>query len=259
MIEFASILYVLLGIASGFISGLIGSGAGVLIVPVMTIFGQNQIAGPASAVAVAMCSVTAALQIRNRFRGADAVPAAPGLIMAGSAFLTAHLGVSMAELAPLFAIPLTLALFVFLNLDLTARVHRNMLGRRAIGDREPTEFFMRYVVFGALTGTFGGIVGSAGGLMLFPLLLAYCGMTTREAVYSCLLMMLGSSLSAVSAQLFFGLPDLSVGIPLGIGAIIGGYFGVMAIEKVSEDALRALARVMLFELGLFLLIISFLL
>lgn len=259
MIDLAAIAYLVLGAASGFVSGLIGAGAGVLIVPVLTIFGQHAIAGSASSVAVAMCSLTAAIQIRNRFRGPNAIPAAPGLIMCASAFLTAHIGVSMAALAPLFAVPLTLAFFVFLNLDLTARVHRKLLGRRAIGDREPTDFFMRYVLFGALTGTFGGIVGSAGGLMLFPLLLAYCGMTTREAVYSCLLMMLGSSLSAVSAQLYFGLPDLAVGIPLGIGAIIGGYFGVLAIEKVSEDAIRTLARVMLFELGLFLLVISFLL
>jgi uncharacterized membrane protein YfcA len=48
-----------------------------------------------------------------------------------------------------------------------------------------------------------------------------------------------------------------VGVPLGIGAILGGYFGVLAIEMVSEDAIRSLARAMLLELGLFLLIISF--
>ena len=95
--------------------------------------------------------------------------------------------------------------------------------------------------------------------MLFPLLHAYCGMTTREAVYSCLLMMLGSSLSSVSTQIYLGTPDYTVALPLGIGAILGGYFGVLAIEMVSEDAIRTIARAMLLELGLFLLIASFLL
>ncbi len=259
MFDAITLAYVVLGAASGFLSGLIGGGAGILIVPVLSLFGQHPIAGPASAVAVAMCSVTAALQIRRRFVGADAIAPRPGLILCGSAFLTAHLGVGMNQFAPIFAIPLTLALFVFLSLDLTARVHHGLVGRTVIGDRSPNDFFGRYVLFGSVTAMFGGIVGSGGGLLLFPLLHAYCGMTTREAVYSCLLMMLGSSLSSVSTQIYLGTPDYTVALPLGIGAILGGYFGVLAIEMVSEDAIRTIARAMLLELGLFLLIASFLL
>jgi uncharacterized membrane protein YfcA len=259
MFDAITLVYVVLGAASGFLSGLIGGGAGILIVPVLSLFGQHPIAGPASAVAVAMCSVTAALQIRRRFVGADAIAPRPGLIMCGSAFLTGHLGVGMNEFAPIFTVPLTLALFVFLSLDLTARVHHGLVGRAVIGDRNPNDFFGRYVLFGSVTAMFRGVVGSGGGLLLFPLLHAYCGMTTREAVYSCLLMMLGSSLSSVSAQIYLGTPDYTVAVPLGIGAILGGYFGVLAIEIVSEDAIRTIARAMLLELGLFLLIASFLL
>jgi uncharacterized membrane protein YfcA len=259
MFDAITLAYFALGAASGFLSGLIGGGAGILIVPVLSLFGQYPIAGPASSVAVAMCSITAALQIRKRFVGADAIDPRPGLIMCGSAFLTAHLGVGMNEFAPVFAIPLTLALFVFLNLDLTARVHRGLVGRAIIGDRSPSDFFGRYVLFGSVSAMFGGVVGSGGGLMLFPLLHAYCGMTTREAVYSCLLMMLGSGLSSVGAQIYLGTPDYTVAVPLGIGAMFGGYFGVLAIEMVSEDAIRVMARAMLLELGIFLLLASFLL
>lgn len=249
--------FVILGVVSGFFSALLGAGAGVLIVPVLTIFGLFAVAGSASSVAVAMCSITAALHIRKRFTGPDALPWKPAAILAGSAFLTAHLGVSMAELAPLLAVPLVLSGLVFLNLDLYTRVERRLIGRTAIGAAPPDAFFGRYVLFGALTGTFGGILGSAGGLMLLPLLLAYCGVTTRQGVYYCLMMMLGSSLSAVSAQLYFGLPDLSIGIPLGIGAILGGYIGVIAIERVSEHTIRVLSRGFLTELALFLFFIWF--
>ena len=259
MTEMVAILYMLLGAVSGFFSALLGAGAGVIIVPVLHIVGQGPAAQSASAVAVAMCSATAALQIRRRFTGPGSLPTRPAVLLGGSAFLTAHLGVSMTELAPIFAVPLVLSGLVFLNLDLYTRVERRLTGRVAIASEPPEAFFSRYLVFGALSGIFGGIVGSGGGLMLLPLLIAYCGMTTRQGVYYCLMMMLGSSLSAAAAQMYFGYPDLIMGTCLGAGAIVGGFVGVLAIERVSEHTIRVLCRGFMTELAIFLLILWFLL
>lgn len=101
------------------------------------------------------------------------------------------------------------------------------------------------------------MVGSAGGLMLLPLLVAYARMGVKEAVYTCHLMMIGSSLSGLLGQHYFGAINLEVGLPLGLGAIVGGYFGVLAIEVTSEDTIKLLTRVFLSELGIFLLAWSF--
>lgn len=252
--------YLLLGGISGFVSGLIGAGAGVVIVPILAICGFGGNAPAASAVAVAMCSVLGGLQVMPAY--ARRLPPrawVPGAVMAVSAFASAHAGVTLVSQIPRFAATLLLAFFVFLNLDLFARHERRERLQKLppaseIGGVQP---FMRFVVFGAATGLFGGMVGSAGGLMLLPLLVAYARMGVKEAVYACHLMMIGSSLSGLLGQHYFGSLNLEAGLPLGLGAVVGGYFGVLAIEVTSEDTIKLLTRVFLSELGIFLLAWSF--
>lgn len=258
--DMLTLAYLLLGTVSGFVSGLIGAGAGVVIVPILAICGFGGEAPAASAVAVVMCSLLGGLQVMPTYARRFPPRAwIPGVIMAVSGFATAHAGVTLATQIPRFALTLLLAFFVFLNLDLFARHERRERLQRLPPPEEAigAQPFMRFVVFGAATGLFGGMVGSAGGLMLLPLLVAYARMGVKEAVYACHLMMIGSSLSGFLGQHYFGSLNYTVGLPLGLGAMVGGYFGVLAIEVTTQDTIKLLTRVFLSELGLFLLAWSF--
>ncbi len=258
--DLLTIAYLLLGTISGFASGLIGAGAGVVIVPVLAICGYGGDAAAASALAVAACSVLGGAQIIPTY-AREMPPRAwvPGVIMAVSGFATAHVGVTLIAQIPRFAATLLLAFFVFLNLDLFARHERRERLRRVPDQAVDTKFqpFMRFVVFGAAAGLFGGMVGSAGGLMLLPLLVAYARMQIKEAVYACHLMMVGSSISGLLGQHYFGSINYASGLPIALGAVIGGYFGVIAIKMTSEETIKLLVRVFLSELGIFLLAWSF--
>ena len=254
--------YALLGLFSGFFNGLLGAGSGVVIVPVLGIAGFGAGAASASAVAVLMAALPAGLHALFAYRRLPRLSWVPGVVMAISALLTAHVGVSVALAMPPFVSTLMLAFFVYLTLDLFARTERR---RRRVGAPKPVvyteqllrQYFVRYVVFGSLCGLFGAMVGSAGGLMLVPLLIAFTGMGTKEAIYASLLMMAGSATSAFLGQVTYGSLDYAIGVPMGWAAIVGGSFGVMAIEYVAEDTLRVLLKIFLSELGIFMLVFSF--
>ncbi len=253
------IILLLLGGAAGFLNGFIGSGAGVLIVPVMVILGYSQVEH-ASSLAVAVSCWSAMFFcvpyfIKNR-KDQEWICAVT-LFVAGAA--TAHLGVAFAvESTPLFT-RLALSFCAFACLDILSR-HERKLNRLTDEESEarvwinPQANLVKYVVFGAFTAFLGGIVGSAGGLFLLPLLVHYTGMRVKQAVYACLVMMAGSSLSALYGQAEYGAINFELGIPLAIGAVVGGIFGGIALEIASDKTIRLLVKLFLAEVGLFLLI-----
>ena len=252
-------ILVILGIAAGVLNGFIGSGAGVLIVPVMVILGYTQVE-QASSFAVFVSCWTALFHcipyyIRNH-RDQEWICAVT-LFIAGAA--TAHLGVAFAaESAPLVT-RLGLSFSAFVVLDLFTR-HERKLSRLTVEESavrvwiNPQANLVKYIVFGGFTGFLGGIVGSAGGLFLLPLLVCYAGMRVKQAVYACLVMMAGSSASALYGQAQFGAINFELGVPLAIGAVAGGVLGCVAMETASEKTIRLLVKLFLTEVGLFLLI-----
>ncbi len=250
----------ILGLASGFVNGLAGTGAGVLIVPVMVIIGFTAV-DSASSLAVMMCSVTAFLHIIPYFirnwRNHEWM-AALILLLVGLA--SGHLGVRFAGEIPQYSANLILSFLAFLNLDILIRNERKHNKSAVEPDIkiDARANLYRYIVFGGISAIFGGMVGSAGGLILLPLLVSYTNMRIKQAVCASLAMMAGSSVSAVYGQIEYGALNFDLGIPLGIGAIAGSFFGVIAIKHVSEKAISLIVKFFLSEVGLFLLIWSFL-
>ena len=248
----------ILGFASGLLNGLAGTGAGVLIVPALVLLGFTAV-DTASSVAVAMCSITACIHIipyyvRNR-QNREWIAS---LILLCVGLATGHLGVRFSDAIPQYASNLMLSFVAVLNLDLLLRHERKLKKGKytAPVDTDPKSNLFKYVAFGSVAAIFGGMVGSAGGLILFPLLVSFTGMRIKQAVYACLVMMAGSSVSAIYGQLEYGQLNMDLGVPLGIGAIVGSFFGVIALKHVSEKAISLLVKLFLSEVGIFLLMWS---
>jgi len=248
----------LLGAAGGLLNGFIASGAGVIIVPIMVLIGYPQ-ADQASSLAVAV-SCWAALfyvipyYIRN-YRDEEWICAVT-LFIAGAS--VGHLGVAFGQQMPLNLSRLMLAFFAFVCLDVLSR-HERKLKHIApeLLDKpvwtNPQANLVKYAFFGSLTGFLGGMVGSAGGLVLLPLLVHFTGMRVKQAVYACLAMMAGSSVSALYGQAQYAAINFELGIPLAAGAVVGGFFGCIGMKMASEKSIRLLVKLFLSELGLFML------
>ncbi len=258
MLDSQLAVLLILGFASGLLNGVAGTGAGVLIVPVLVLLGFTAV-DTASSVAVAMCAITACIHVIPHYiRNWQNREWIAGLILLSVGLATGHLGVRFSDAIPQYAANLLLSFIAVLNLDLLIRHERKLKKGKYAGpvDADPKSNLYKYLAFGSLAAVFGGMVGSAGGLILFPLLVSFTGMRIKQAVYACLVMMAGSSVSAIYGQLEYGQLNTELGIPLGIGAILGTFFGVIAIKHISEKTISLLVKLFLSEVGIFLLMWS---
>jgi uncharacterized membrane protein YfcA len=106
------------------------------------------------------------------------------------------------------------------------------------------------LVVGVVVGVVSGIVGIGGGVLFIPALIWLFGMDQHKAQGTSL----GALLAPVGIFAFFeyyrkGNADLRIALLLAAGFVVGGYFGAMAAQDISEIWLRRIFAVMLVIIG----------
>lgn len=92
--------------------------------------------------------------------------------------------------------------------------------------------FFRYLLSGFVAGTVTGILGSGGGLVLVPLLSAFCKVKEDTLFPCCLGIMLPLCLCSAAVQSNFTSPSLSDCLPVFFGGAIGGILSVLFRGKI---------------------------
>ena len=102
---------------------------------------------------------------------------------------------------------------------------------------------------GALTGLTNGFFGGGGGMIVVPLMSFLLKMKTQKAHATALAIILPITL--VSALIYFtsGKFDFSVGVPSGIGVVIGGVVGAWLLGKLSAKWLTKIFAVVMLIAG----------
>ena len=112
-----------------------------------------------------------------------------------------------------------------------------------------------YMLLGLLVGVLSGIVGIGGGIMIVPALVYLFHMSQHKAQ--------GTSLTAllapVGALAFWeyykaGNVDLKAGLLIALGFLVGGYFGGLWAQHLSEIVLRRVFGTLLVMIGIRLLL-----
>lgn len=106
------------------------------------------------------------------------------------------------------------------------------------------------VMIGVLVGIVSGIVGIGGGILFIPALIWFFGMNQHKAQGTSL----GALLAPVGIFAFFeyyrkGNADLRIALLLAAGFLVGGYFGAVGAQYISELWLRRVFAVMLVVIG----------
>lgn len=91
----------------------------------------------------------------------------------------------------------------------------------------------RYALSGFAAGTVTGILGSGGGLVLIPLLSAFCNIEEESLFPCCLGIMLPLCLCSAIVQSSLSLPSVQDFLPFFLGGTIGGLLSVLFRKKVS--------------------------
>ena len=107
-----------------------------------------------------------------------------------------------------------------------------------------------FLLIGLVVGMVSGVVGIGGGILFVPALVWLAGMDQHKAQGTSL----GALLAPIGILAFMeyyrkGNADLRVALLLAVGFLVGGYFGAVGAQHISELWLRRIFALTLVVLG----------
>lgn len=99
-------------------------------------------------------------------------------------------------------------------------------------------FVAKVALIGVVAGFLSGYVGVGGGFIMVPLFMSLLGVPMRKASGTSLLAVCILAVPGALQQAFLGNIDYVVGIATAVGSIPGAFIGASLVKKVPERALR---------------------
>lgn len=99
-----------------------------------------------------------------------------------------------------------------------------------------------------------GLLGGGGGMLCVPLLIYFFGITTKNAHATAIFIMLLTCIVSGVFYIFAGFYNISQGLYVGIGAVVGGIFGALLLKKLSSGAVQIIFNIIMLIAGIKLLL-----
>lgn len=234
-----------LGVISGFLSGLLGIGGGIVLAPLLLFappfFGLEPLSMRVVAGLTVVQGLAACLSGALTHHKFNFVSDRLALCMGGTIFVAAAVGGAGAR----FASNQTL-LFVFACLAFAAAIL--LLIPVGLESEQPNvkalEFsWRRAVTTAAGVGLLGGLVGQGGSFILIPLMTSYVRIPTRIAIGSNLAIVLLSSLAALIGKMITGQIQWLLALPVVLTVIPAAALGGLVSQQVPVLGLRRLLAI----------------
>lgn len=226
--------FLVVGILGGTISGLIGIGGGVIMLPILIyIMGvEAKIATALSMVQVLFSSISGSIfhYIGKTIRINYALYF--GLSSAAFSFLGSYITKYVSDTAIKIVYIVTtiaiLALFLLVNND---GKQEHILTKSKL-----------YIIIpiGAVAGFIGGLLGLGGGFLFVPVLTCFFCLPIKVAVGTSLLAVFFNSIPGVVGKFIFVKFNIYIALALGAGSVAGSVFGSYLNKKMSHKAIKIL-------------------
>ena len=236
-----------LGVVTGFLSGLLGIGGGILMAPLLLYTPQllhfepltmRQVAGLTIVQGLAACISGALTHHKFQFVSRRLV-----LYMGTGIFAAALIGGAGAKL-----ISNEVLLVIFGALALVAAVLMLQPERedRERPDVDYLEFSpIRAVGTASVVGLFGGLVGQGGSFILIPLMTSFVHIPTRIAIGSNLAIVLLSTTAGFLGKAFTGQIEWLLALPLVLTVPAAAHLGSRVSARVPVVTLRRMLAVLI--------------
>lgn len=236
-----------LGLISGFLSGLLGIGGGIVMAPLLLyippFFGLEPLAMQTVAgltIVQGLVGCLAGLLIHKKFHF---VSNELSLYMGSAIFITAIVGGAGAGF-----VSNNILLFIFACLAFTAAL---LMFVPATKDSEKPDAAavkfsrLRAVTTASGVGLLGGLVGQGGSFILIPLMTSYVQVPTRIAIGSNLAIVLLSSIAGFIGKAATSQIEWLLTIPIVLTVIPAASFGGNISRRVPVHSLRRLLAVLI--------------
>jgi uncharacterized membrane protein YfcA len=227
-----AIALVLTGLAVGVLAGILGLGGGVFLVPILVAFGFS----PLSAVATSSVPVfiSAVSGVAAHMRSGE-LKIARAFRIGIIAAIAAQAGVQIAHFINNQLLLALFAVFLFSNIWLM-QLRKNIQHQSSITKAKPLP--LGDLVIGVVGGTFSGLFGVGGGVIMVPLLVLLQKEPLKSAVRTSMAVVLVSAVSSSVGHALKGSVLWDVGGFLALGSLVGAQIGVMILPKIPESAVR---------------------
>jgi uncharacterized membrane protein YfcA len=258
------------GLLVGLVSGLIGIGGGVLIVPFLYLFyaspGWSGVeVSPVLATTVAHATslfviVPTALRGTWAYHRAGLVSWRAALPIAAGAMASAVVGALIAPAVPQHVLRIAFGgLLTYTGFDL-ARGERRGVEREGRRPRLWTS-----LAAGLLVGVFSAMLGVGGGIIAIPLLIYVVGLDLQKVAATSLAIVMFSALAGTvtygASGMGAGAPPGSVGyvhitaaLPILLGSVLSVRWGATLNQRLGRRRLRRLFSVLFLGLGIYLIV-----
>jgi len=214
----------LFGIVVGFCSGFFGIGGGTILVPTLMYLGFD--IKDAIGISVMQMIFSSMLgSYHNHKAGVLALNG--GLILGLGAFIGAAFSGAIVTALPhlalliLFAVTLLLSIYKMFTATLESHLF-------------PNESKGILLIIGVVVGAISISTGTGGAIFLTPVLVGFLHWDIKKAVGTTLFFVIFGSISGFFSLAAHGLMEYDVGAVIGIGSVIGVYFGVKLSHRVAK-------------------------
>jgi len=222
----------LIGLIGGFLSGLLGLGGGVIMLPLLSFIGgvPLKLATGTDLVHVFIASATG---VFSHYRSGNVDLKAGALLgLAGVAggfagsFLSVHLSTYNLQIIYLLVVLLAITILL-IPLKLENKDHKKGNFNKALG-----------IVIGIGGGSLAGLLGIGGGFIMIPLVIYLLGIPLRVTIGTSLLIILISSMGTIAAKFKVGHIHLTITLFVVSGSVIGALLGAHVSRKTHIRFLR---------------------
>lgn len=231
----------LTGLLVGVLSGLLGIGGGIVLVPLL-VFAFAMTQKGAQATSLAAITLTALAGAVSYAVAGNVVLLPAGAIVVGG-LVGAAVGAEIVHRLPERALRVIFAVLmvvVALRMALAPPVE----GAGEIVHLDPL-VITGYVGSGLLMGLLSALVGVGGGIVIVPLLILAFGFTPHEAQGTSLAVMVPISLMGAWRHARRGYTDWRSGLVLGIGGVVGAPLGALLAQALAGPWLQRIFAVVL--------------
>ncbi len=231
IVELEIIGFIAVGLISGIAAGFFGIGGGIIIVPMMFLFGlsiHNAIG--VSILQMVFSSVFGSMlnYYKKLLDLRDGIFIGIGGLIGASFSGLVHRILSEVALGGLF---LTLTIIAFYRFVFKIKPQANQTPTLALWSKN-----LILIGAGILTGVFAISLGIGGGLLIAPILAYYLGYSSKQVVPLSLFFVIFSSISGVLSLYHSGIINndtLRIGTYIGVASIFGVSAGIYFINIVS--------------------------
>ncbi len=218
------LIYALIGIITGILTGITGSSGVVIVVPALSFMGHTFQQSVGTSLLVDVITTISVTYAYFR-KGNVAIPL--GLSLGTGAIIGAQIGSFIALSIPEKPLEIFFAIFTLL---MAYRAYRSR-NRKAIpkeqsdNSKRSSLWYIFAAILSVLVGIITGTLGASGGIMFIAvMMILFKGMDVKKMVGTATLAMFLSASSGAAAYAISGVIDLEAAIIIGSIALISGYF-----------------------------------